>query len=165
MSQIQLSSLATESSKNTSTTTNTSCDYIHISDEIPYEMLLKAFSGNTEKLTHFLDENQNMKFVREYNWSNWSFILYKTKPITMELVSSHWYDTKYFEHSCTKTCSREELYLLYIWQIKKESLNNVVKKFSNNYKKHKMPFNYSSSKYYPKVYIMLIVINYSYIHL
>ena len=70
MDPIQLSATTattkTESSKNTSTTTNTSFDSIDVSNETVYEMLLQAFNDDTEKLTHYLNGNQNIQFASEY---------------------------------------------------------------------------------------------------
>ena len=66
MGPMQLSATTTDSSKNTSTTTNTTFDSTDVSDQTLYEMLLKAFNGDTEKLTHYLNGSQNIQFVREY---------------------------------------------------------------------------------------------------
>ena len=70
MDPIQRSATSTttrnESSKNTSTTTNTSFDSIDVSNETVYEMLLKAFNDDTEKLTDYLNRSQNIQFAHEY---------------------------------------------------------------------------------------------------
>ena len=58
---MQLSATTTELSKNTSTTTNTSFDSTDVSDETVYQMLLKAFNDDTEKLTHYLNGSQKIQ--------------------------------------------------------------------------------------------------------
>ena len=119
MDPIQLSATTTttktESSKNTSTTTNTSFDCIEVSDETLYEMLLKAFNDDTEKLTHYLNGCQNIQFAREY-------INLISRLSCIKVKQSQWnwyhhigYDTKYLDHSYTKTYSRKEFYLLHVW--------------------------------------------------
>jgi hypothetical protein len=65
MDQVQTSTTI-ESSENTSTTTNTLIDYTTIPDEIFYEMLLKAFNANTEKLSQFSKEIEQVEFLRHY---------------------------------------------------------------------------------------------------
>ena len=64
--QLSATTTTTESSKNTSTTTNTSFDSIDVSNETVYEMLLKAFNEDTEKLIHYLNGSQNIQFARDY---------------------------------------------------------------------------------------------------
>lgn len=83
MSPMQLS---TDSSKNTSATTNTTFDSTDVSDETLYEMLLKAFNGDTEKLTHYLNGSQSIQFVREY-----TNLISRLSSIQLKQSQWNWY--------------------------------------------------------------------------
>jgi hypothetical protein len=49
-------------------------------------MLLKAFNGNTEKLNHFLNANQNIQFVREY-----TSLIGRLSYIKLKQLQWNWY--------------------------------------------------------------------------
>ena len=75
-----------QSSKNLMATIDTSFDYMNTSDEAFHRMLLQAFINDTEKLNHFLNENEQIPFIRRY-----TSLMGRVSYIKLQQLQWDWY--------------------------------------------------------------------------